>query len=84
LIISGITLNLISPFTLSLSCIIKIRSKFIPKRVASTSLLKVPESVPRNRTREHYSMSNIMLISLCQLERGMNEYGARNVYSDMK
>lgn len=69
----GITLHLISPFTLSLSCMIKIRSKLIPKRVASTSPFKVPESVPRNSTREHCSISRTMLISLCQLERGMNE-----------
>jgi len=69
----GITLHLISPLTLSLSCIIKIRSKLIPKRVASISPFKVPESVPRNNTREHCSIKRTILMSLCQLESGMNE-----------
>jgi hypothetical protein len=45
-----------------------------PNKVASISSVRVPESVPKKRTSEHYSINKRTFISLCQLERGMKEY----------
>ena len=55
-----------------------------PNNVASISTLRVPESVPRNNTSEHYSISKRIFINLCQLERGMKENLDVDFYSEMK
>ena len=64
---SGIMEYLISPFTSSFSCMIKIRIKFIPNIMPSMSLLRPP----RYKTTEHCCTRRKTLISLCQLRRGM-------------
>lgn len=81
---SGKMLHLISPVTLSFSCMTMISSKLMPNRVASISLLMVPDKFPRNKTNEHYSMRRNVFTSLCQLASGMNEIAWNDFCSAIK
>ena len=81
---SGRMLHLISPVTLSFSCITMISNKLTPNRLASISLLIVPDKFPRNKTSEHYSISRNVFTNLCQLASGINDIDWRDFCSAIK